>query len=132
MDQIKQMMLHYMHKKYTDRHFLNIGMGLAIFARNERELFKAFYLENRKHRWLLDGVFTELREDMLNDARFADMPVEDRKKLLDKMWRYTFRLSMEICFDLTKDPSDEDIQQTLVETGAIIIADALQRRTDQV
>lgn len=131
MVRIKERMLEYMRKKYTDRHFLNIGMGFAIFARDEKELFKAFHLENKKLRHLIDDLFHELLDDMVNDPRFAEMSAEARGKLLDKMWRFTFGLSTEICFDIIKNPSNEFIQQTLLETGAIIIADALRKPEDQ-
>lgn len=125
--QIKDMALQRMHVAYTDRHFLNIGMGFAIFAREEPGLFRAFHLENRTHREFVDELFADLRESMLNDPRFSDMPEEDRGALLAKMWTFTLGLSLQICCEGLTDPSDDFIRDTLVETGTIIIADALAR-----
>jgi len=127
MREIKEIALQYMHKPYTDRYFLNIGMGFAIFARDEKELFRALHLENKKHRHLLDELFSTLREDMLKDPRFTKMPDEDRLALLDKMWRFTLGLATQICFDLIENPTNKFIEETLSETGKIIIADALQK-----
>lgn len=127
MVQIKNIVMGYMSKKYTDRHFLNIGMGFAIFARDEKELFRAFHLENKKHRHLVDEMIVEVMEDMLNDPRFAEMSAKGRSELLDKMWRFTFGLSTQICFELIDEPSNDFIRDTLIETGTIIITDALQK-----
>jgi AcrR family transcriptional regulator len=127
---IKAMALEQMHVAYTDRHFLNIGMGFAIFAREEPGLFRAFHLENRAHRQFVDELFVELRDSMRKDPRFADMPDDDRAALLAKMWTFTLGLSMQICCDGVPDPSDEWIRNTLVETGTIVIADALGRLKD--
>jgi AcrR family transcriptional regulator len=126
--QIRELLLQYLHRRYTDRHFLNIGMGFAVFARDETELFKAFHMENRKHRHLNHELFAMLQEDMLNDVRFTEMSTEERSRLLDKMWRFTLGLSTQICFEMIEDPSDDFIRDTLVETGAIIITDALGNR----
>jgi len=125
--EIKAMALQYMSVPYTDRHFLNIGMGFAIFAREEPGLFRAFHLENKTHRRFVDELFTELRESMLHDPRFESMPAADRSALLAKMWTYTLGLSMQICCEGIKDPSDAFIRDTLVETGTIIIGDAMAR-----
>ena len=34
----------YVNKEYTEREMLNIAMGIAVFAREERELFKSIFL----------------------------------------------------------------------------------------
>jgi len=125
--ELKAMALQYMSVAYTDRHFLNIGMGFAIFAREEPGLFRAFHLENKSHRRFVDELFAELRESMLHDPRFSHMPAEDRSALLAKMWTFTLGLSMQICCEGVADASDEWIRDTLIETGTIIITDALRR-----
>lgn len=125
---VKDIALTWMGKAYTDRHFLNIGMGFAIFAREERELFKAFHLENRKHRHLIDDMFLTLQKDMLRDPRFSHMSESGRNDLLNKMWVFTFGLSVQIAFDLIELPSNEYIETVLSETGLIIIADALAKQ----
>ena len=128
---IKALALQYMSVPHTSRHFLNIGMGFAIFARDEPFLFRAFHLENRQHRYLVDALFADLQASMLNDPRFADMPDADRGALLAKMWTFTFGLSIQICYGFIEDPSDAFIEQALHETGTIIIKDALQKLNDR-
>lgn len=125
--EIKTMALERMHVQHTDRHFLNIGMGFAILAREEPGLFRAFHLENRSHRQFVDELFVDLRESMCHDPRFTDMPEGDRSALLAKMWTFTLGLSLQICCDGIQDPSDAFIKDTLLETGTIIITDALGR-----
>jgi AcrR family transcriptional regulator len=125
--EIKKMALQYMHVERTDRHFLNIGMGFAIFAREEPGLFRAFHLEDRAHRQFVDELFVDVRDSMREDSRFANMPDESRAALLGKMWTFTLGLSMQICCDGVADASNDWIRDTLVETGTIVIADALGR-----
>jgi len=125
--EVKAMALQYMSVDYTDRHFLNIGMGFAIFAREEPGLFRAFHLENRTQRRFVDELFADLRESMRKDPRFTEMPETDLSALLAKMWTFTLGLSMQICCDGIANPSDAFIRETLVETGTIVIADALAR-----
>jgi AcrR family transcriptional regulator len=124
--EIKGRALDYMSVPHTSRHFLNIGMGFALFARDEPGLFKAFHLENTPYRYLVDALFVDLKQDMLNDPRFADMPDQSRAALLSKMWTFTFGLSIQICFGLIEHPTNDFIEHTLSETGTIIIKDALQ------
>ncbi len=128
---VKEIAMEHMRKDRADRRFLSIGMGFAIFARDDSQLFKAFHLENMHQRHLIDEVFQELKADMVNDVRFTQMPDEDREELLDKMWTFTFGMSTQICFDLIDNPTNEYIEKKLVETGTIIIKDALLKSSNQ-
>ena len=124
---IKEMALARMHVSYTERHFLNIGMGFALFARDEKALFKALHFDNTEHRELVDELFVDLRDSMLDDPRFADMPDEIRSDLLFKMWTFTLGLSAQYCFGVVHDPTDDEIYQVLHDTGTVVIRDAIQR-----
>ena len=127
LQRIKDMALERMHTEYTERHFLNIGMGFALFARDEKALFKALHFENTDHRDLVDELFKDLQDSMLNDPRFAEMSDELRSGLLFKMWTFTLGLSGQYCFGLIADPTDDEIYRILHETGTIVIRDALQQ-----
>ncbi len=124
---IKEIALDHTKKDHADRRFLSIGMGFIIFARDDKELFKAFHLENQHQRHLVDELFDELKADMLNDARFTHLNDVERQELLDKMWTFAFGMSTQICYGLIESPTDAYIEKKLVDTGTIIIKDALSR-----
>ena len=117
---IRSMARDEMRVERTDRHFLNIGMGFAIFARKEPKLFKAFHLDNPFPE-LIEELFDDLKESLLEDVRFAQIPESTRITLLDTMWTYTLGLSIQICYDRLDSPSDELIYSKLDGTGTAVI-----------
>lgn len=124
---VSSMALEYMQVPHTERHFLNIGMGFAIFARDEKALFRALLFENTEHRYLVDELFAEMRTSMRKDPRFEEMPNVPLQDLLFKMWTFTIGLSAQYCFGGVENPTNDEIYQTLHETGTIVIKDALAR-----
>ena len=128
---IKAMAFEYMQVPHTERHFLNIGMGFAIFARDEKALFRALHFEDTGHRHLVDELFAELQSSMRKDPRFVDMPEKPLGDLLFKMWTFTLGLSAQYCFGVVDDPTNDEIYQMLHETGTIVIKDALSMHSVQ-
>ena len=120
MKRIRSMARDEMREERTDRHFLNIGMGFAIFARKEPKLFKAFHLDNPFPE-LIDELFDDLKESMLEDVRFARIPESTRITLLDTMWTYTLGLSIQICTNRLENPGDDLIYSKLDGTGTAVI-----------
>lgn len=117
----------YSEKPYTERIFLNIGVGLALFARDQKLLFRALFLESNKYREAVEGLSVTFNQQMKKDPRFASMPDADRTELLNKMWTYTLGLAAQINMELIKENSQEFIINNLLNVGADIIGAALSR-----
>jgi len=49
----KEQFLVYLKKPYTDMVFLNVGMGIVVFAREEQELFDSIFLKNSSYKDLI-------------------------------------------------------------------------------
>ena len=74
----RERFLNYIIKNYTEKPFLNAGMGFVIFAREESELFRAVFLMGNSDKEIIlefkDVIFSEVEKD----ERFKK--VEEEKK----------------------------------------------------
>ncbi|MEE9553480.1 MAG: TetR/AcrR family transcriptional regulator [candidate division Zixibacteria bacterium] len=121
----KDLLLDYTKRPYTERVFLNMGTGCAIFAREHRKLFSAIFLERDDFRDIIDEFLESLRKEMVKDKRFTAMSPDRRDALLLKMWIFTHGLSTLICVGLSKDESNEYIINTLLAVGTAVIGAAM-------
>jgi AcrR family transcriptional regulator len=123
----EELLLHYTRVPYTERVFLNMGTGYAVFAREHSELFRALFLGRDVSRDVVEDFKGLIREDMLKDPRLVAMPANDRDDLLQRMWIFTHGLAALICVGLVEDNSNEDIIDTLLEVGTTVLAAALAK-----
>ncbi len=113
--------MEYMTRSYTDRVFLNMGIGYAIFAREQCRLFRALYLEKSENKDLLYDLEKSMRSRMVKDTRLSSLTDQERHSLLDKMWIFTHGMATMICVGLAEDNSDEYITKTLMDVGSAVI-----------
>jgi AcrR family transcriptional regulator len=116
--QAKEMMLEYVRKPYTDKPFLNIGVGITIFSRDHQNLFQA--VSGIKEVML--EVLEYLTEQMMEDRRFTNVPNEKRRSILKKMAIATLGLADFMTKGLTDETNDEAIIKTLNDIGGAVIA----------
>lgn len=115
----------YIKTSYTDRVFLNMGVGIALFARDHRELYRTLFLEKNEFKDLVNGILSSMKDWIREDHRFTEMPVEDRNTMVDKMWIFTHGLATLICVGLVEEDSQAYITNTLDEVGTVVIGAAL-------
>ena len=123
--QAEELLTGYIEKPYTDRIFLNLGTGIALFARDHRELYHSLFLEKNEFQDIVDSFLTNMQNFLRKDHRFTAMPVEDRNTMLYKMWIFTHGLATLICAGLVEDDSQAYIVNTLDEVGTAVIGAAL-------
>lgn len=124
----KDLNMEYMTRPYTDRVFLNMGVGYAIFAREQCSLFRALYLEKNDYEDILDDLEKSMRKEMAKDLRFSSLDDKARYSLLDKMWIFTHGLATMICVGVSEDDSDDYIIETLMDVGSAVIAATFERK----
>jgi AcrR family transcriptional regulator len=124
----RDLLLEYMTRPYTERVFLNMGVGYAIFAREQCPLFRALYLEKSEHKDILNDLEQSLRKRMSDDPRMTELDDQERYSLLDKMWTFTHGLATMICVGLAEDNSDDYIINTLKDVGSAVIAATFNRK----
>lgn len=107
--------------KWTNNIFLNIGIGIAYFARKHKNLYHYLFLKNNKYKKLLDKFYHTTDIQMKKDRVSEFVTEEGRKQILNKMWIFTHGLSTLISSGLFHDESNGYIQELLEETGGQII-----------
>jgi AcrR family transcriptional regulator len=117
---VKDVLLEYTARPYTDIRFLNMGVGIARFAREEPALFRAMFLERNDFKGVIDEILASLCERMREDPPFTDMPEAERMALLTKMWVYTHGLAALICVGVLEDTSDAFIISSLRSVGSVV------------
>jgi AcrR family transcriptional regulator len=125
MQAARDRLLEHTLRVYSDRPFLNMGTGIAVFAREHPRLYRALFLESDQFEAIVAGFLEQLTADMRNDARFAELDRTQRAILLERMWTYTHGLASLIAVGLAADSSTDSIVRSLEAVGRAVIRDAL-------
>lgn len=127
MERAKDLLLAYTARSYTKIPFLNVGTGIAMFAKEHPRLYHALFLESDQFESILDGIIEYLTDDMKRDRRFTRMPRQDRAVLLQRMWTYTHGLASMIAVGLARETSQEDVLRSLRAVGSAVIRDVVKK-----
>lgn len=120
-------LLEYASRPYTDRVFLNMGTGVAMFACQHRRLYRTLMLEGDSYGDIVREILDTLESEMTRDRRFTSLSNSERHELLTKMWTFTHGLASLICVGLIKDCDQDYIVTTLSDIGADVIGATLAR-----
>lgn len=123
----QQIMLEYTSRSYTERVFLNMGTGIAMFACEHRRLYRGLMLEGDSYRDVIHEFLDTLELELTKDSRFKSLSATERHSLLYKMWTFTHGLASLICVGLIKDCNQEFIIKTLMDIGADVIGSTLAK-----
>ena len=125
---VKDLLLQYITKPYTDRVFLNMETGIVLFARDHSELYSAIFIEGDDFKDIVDDFLNSMRKQIVIDSRFTTMSAEDRNALLTKMWIFTHGLATLICEGVIKNKGRKYIINTLSDVGTSVIVNAIKCR----
>jgi len=106
---------------YTEAAFLNIGVGLVVFARDETNLFSALFLRRHTHQDILADFLSSTLERMKADPFLKRLSDVSLRKLLANIEMYTVGLATSIAFGKRKDSSTASIIQSLRNAGNMMI-----------
>ena len=123
----KRTLLEYTSRPYTDRVFLNMGTGVAIFALEHPMLYRALMLEGDSYSEVVREFVNTLESELPKDSRFTLLSDRERHILLMKMWTFTHGLASLISVGLIKDCNQEYINNRLVDVGTDVIGATLAR-----
>jgi AcrR family transcriptional regulator len=123
----QRVLLEYTSRTYTDRVFLNMGTGVAMFACEHRRLYRTLLLEGDSYSDVVREFLDTLETQMTKDARFTSLSKSERRVLLLKMWTFTHGLASLICAGLIKDCNQDYIIKTLMDMGSDVIGATLAR-----
>ncbi len=126
MERVRDLLVSYTQRTYTERPFLNMGTGVAMFAKEHPRLYRALFLESDEFEPIVVGFLEQLTEDMKRDPRFTQLPRKPRAELLDRMWTYTHGLASMIAVGLARQSSKASIIRSLLAVGGAVIRDVLE------
>jgi AcrR family transcriptional regulator len=106
---------------YTQDAFLNIGVGMVVFARDEAHLFSALFHAKHSHSDIVDAIFASILESMKADATLRLLSDASLERLLHNLGMYTLGLAASIVYGRGEDPSTDNIIRQLRNAGNMMI-----------
>lgn len=128
LDEAKKLFLEYVKKERTNFIYLNIGMGICIFAREEKELFQAIFLRESlgKRNEVIREFRDLIKEEMSKDSRFSELDEEFKTNLYLDCWMYAHGFATLIATNYYENISDEVIKERLMEAAATMVYKRLE------
>lgn len=131
-DVVKKLFVKYITEERTGIKFLDIGMGLAIFAREERELFTNLFLKENLVRDLFNEFLEIVHLEINKDTRLETLTEDKRNELLMDCWFFAYGLSSSIAIGFIKNPTDEYIKNKLLENPAKLLYATLEKNNENL
>jgi len=127
----QKMLLEYTTRPYTDRVFLNMGTGVAMFACEHALLYRALMLEGDSYGDVVHEILDTLESELGRDGRFTSLSATEKHVLMTKMWTFTHGLASLISVGLIKECNQDHVVGALVDIGTDVIGATLARhKTD--
>ena len=108
-------------RPFSDIPFLNIGVGIVVFARDETRLFQALFLSRHRNKDILEKFNASVLTRMKEDAMLRPLPDSSLERLLDSIWLYTLGLATAIVYGQVPDMRTETIVRRLKDMGNILM-----------
>lgn len=124
-DVAKERFLEYLTKPVTDKIYLNIGIGICTFARENKNLFSSIFLREQSYQDLIREFRDIIKKEMDKDARFDNLSKEFKDNLFFDCWTYAHGFATLIATGFFS-PSDEYIKQRLIEGAATLLYKRLE------
>jgi len=119
------LVLEYARKQYTNINFLNVGVGIASFAKEHRMLYHSLFMEKNNYTQVLKDLDNEIIKDISNEPYLSELSHFEKISVLMKMGIFSHGLGSLICVEHLTEFSEEDIVKMLYDVGFAVIADAL-------
>lgn len=121
------MMLEYARRPYTSSVFLNMGTGLTEFARDNRALFHAMFLENNDSLEIINSFYRSLSDEVMKDDLVSTIPEGERREVMRRMAIFTHGFAAMVCVGLVKDVDKKFIIKTMYDMGRDVIDCAFRK-----
>jgi len=121
LQQARRLLNETMAVRYTEGAFLNIGVGMVVFARDEANLFGSLFHTRHNHPDIVDGIFASILASMKADPFLRLLSDASLERLLHNIGMYTLGLAASIVYGRRQDPSSENIIRQLKNAGNMMI-----------
>jgi AcrR family transcriptional regulator len=111
----------YCTKPFSDMPFLNIGIGMVVFARDESGLFQALFLSRHPAPDILRRFNESVLETMKKDPLLRLLSDVSLVRLLDQIWLYTLGLAAAVVYGQISNTRTEAIALDLKRMGNVLM-----------
>jgi AcrR family transcriptional regulator len=106
---------------YSNIPFLNIGVGIVIFSREERHLFSALFHSRHHCQDILNTFYDSVLARMKEDRMLRMLSDSSLENLLRSIWLYTLGLATAVIYGQLPDTRTEAIIQILKSMGSVLM-----------
>jgi len=117
LEQSRRLLDEMTRREFTTIPFLNIGVGIVVFAREESRLFRALFLSRHRGRDILEGFQESVLDRMRTDAALRRLPESQLRRLLMSIWMYTLGLATAVVYGHLPGIAQEDLVRGLKDVG---------------
>jgi AcrR family transcriptional regulator len=108
-------------RAWTDIPFLNIGVGIAVFARDESRLFQALFLSKHHSLDIVESFRESVLDRMREDALLRLLPDARLRRLLESIWLFTLGLGSAVVYGHLPDAGTDEIIRRLKDMGSVLM-----------
>jgi len=127
MEKALHLLMDYTDRSYTDDAFLNVGVGLLVYARENPLLYRELFLNGSRFSHMLKR-FNESRIKAIQDEPIAAVLGHEKlQAIYDKLAVFSNGLAAMVCADLLSDTSEEFFVNALLEAGADFMGSSIFR-----
>lgn len=125
-ERAKNIFMDYVKKPITNMVYLNSGIGLCAFARDEKQLFKSIFLRDNSYEKLLKKFRDLMRDEMEKDERFNGIPLKTKYDLFLDCWFTAHGFATLIATGYFENPTNEFIKDKLLNSAALMLYKRLE------
>lgn len=119
--EIRRLLEEYTSRTFSEIPFLNIGVGIVSFARDEPMLYQALFQTRHRFQDVVEGVNTSILSWMKTDAQLGLLADASRERLYGNIGFYTMGLAAAVAAGRVADTSTENIVRLLKDMGNIVM-----------
>ncbi len=124
---VTDQILEFTARRFTDDEFLNLGIGVLEFARQQPGLYSAVFMQPTEKCEAGPRLMAALAKRMASLESLSELPESERVMLLHVMGIFTHGLAVQISTGLAEPLTFEDFILFLEEAGEAMIRHALSR-----
>lgn len=125
--EIEKRLLQQIAHPYSEFPFRNMGYGFVLFARENPNLFDAFFYDIEMNKRFIKKFLERLREIVDTDPRFTKLSAAGKSSLLNTMWTFSYGYAFLIIKGLAPEKTEEAIKQLILDTGTAVIIHHLKK-----
>ncbi|MGL5176112.1 MAG: TetR/AcrR family transcriptional regulator [Cetobacterium sp.] len=126
----KTKLFEYTKRDYTDLSLLNIGIGICLFAKEEKALFRTIFLREGLPREFMDEIMDDFRNLIYNgfnnNKEYNQFPVDIIEWVIKKGWYFSHGYATLICTGFYPEIEFETFKTEVIEMGNLLINKALE------